>query len=126
MEVRCRNSESLGAGVPTAFSSLQTKSNLVTSCGSTKERAETERVHPATVYPYDRLVSTTGSVDRVKNKRVRKRKMSSKNVLGLFFYKTITLRHKKLAGRATSAAIMVVFVFHSVLVLHSSRQCCLI
>ena len=67
-------------------------------------------------YRYDRLVSTTGSMDRVKSKPGRKRKMSTKDALGLFFYKTITLRHKKMAGRTTSAAIMVVFVFHSVLV----------
>ena len=37
--------------------------------------------------------------------------MSTKYTLGLFFYKTITLRNKKMAGRTMSAAIMVVFVF---------------
>ena len=40
------------------------KCNLVISCGSTKERAETKRYHPETVYRYDRLVSTTGSKPR--------------------------------------------------------------
>ena len=48
-----------------------------------------ECVQLATVYRYDRLVSTTGSVDRVKSKPGRKRKISSKDALGLFFYKTI-------------------------------------
>ena len=48
-----------------------------------------ERVHPATVYRYDKLVITTGSVDRVKRKPGRKRKMSTKDALSLFFYKTI-------------------------------------
>ena len=37
------------------------KYNLATSCGSIKERAEMERIHPATVYRCDRVVSTTGS-----------------------------------------------------------------
>ena len=56
---------------------------LVASCGSIKQCAETRRVHP-----------------------------SSSISLGLFFYKTITLHHKKMAGRTTSAAIIVVFNFH--------------
>ena len=52
------------------------------SCGSIKERAETERVHPATLHVcrYDRLVSTTWSVT---SKPGRKEKMSTKDALGL-------------------------------------------
>ena len=80
------------------------------SCGSIKERAETERVHPATLCRYDRLVSTTWSVT---SKPERKEKMSIlKTHSVIFFHRTIIY-----AGRATSAAIM---VFHSVLVLYSS------
>ena len=47
------------------------------------------RVLPVTVYRYDKLVSTTGRVDRIKRTSGRKRKMSTKDALGLFFYKTI-------------------------------------
>ena len=59
------------------------KFNLVTSCGTIKGRAEMERVHPVTVYRYDKLVSTTGRVDRIKRTPGRKRKMSTKDALGL-------------------------------------------
>ena len=62
------------------------KINLVTSCGTIKECAEMERVHPAAVYRYDKLVITTGSVDHVKRKPGRKRKMSTKDALSLLSY----------------------------------------
>ena len=64
-----------GAGNTNGISlTADEKFNLVTSCGSIKERTEMECIHPATVYHYDKLVSTTGSVDRVKSKPGRKRK----------------------------------------------------
>ena len=80
--IRCRRTNSISLTADEKF-------NLVTSCGTIKEHAEMERVHPATVYRYDKLVTTAGSVDRKKRKPGHKRKISTKDALSLFFYKMI-------------------------------------